>query len=488
MDRGSISRRSLLGLVGGAVAGGLLAACGAPAASPTAAPKPAEPTKPAAAAPTTAPAAKPAEPTKPAAAAPTTAPAAAATKPAAAAPAKATGEVKVHFRNNDDAKWQDDKFIPAFNAKNPGLKVVQEVLPNQPEYFPKVAALHATGTIGDVVWASMAGYRSLALRGITRPIDDLIKADNYDLSDYIEIGMSDMRWDGKLFGMPWGSHTGAPLVVYNVDMVTKAGLKIPDDINTYEKLLAAAKKLQVVKDGKPEVYGFAPATGAATIFQWMRAFGGSPWDADAKKVTIMSPESLAGFKAWTEYYVQDLSPVPSANTNLPQLFAGARIAMTQLGYEVDFNPGKGIGDKFKWEVALMPKGPTGKLPTNFTINGITIAAKAKNPEGAWQYVRYLMDKETQLQIVMAGAGRPAARKAILDDPTLNEKLKGHKAMRPTFDIAQGWLEPANLRIEEARTVIEQLVGPVAAKEAKLDDRIKEMEQKLQQVLDKPRAE
>lgn len=459
MQRRSLSRRHLLAILGGVAGLAGLAACGGAPASPTAAP----------------------------AAAPTTAPAAAA-KPAAAAPGKATGEVKVHFRNNDDAKWQDEKFIPAFNAKNPHLKVVQEILPNQPEYFPKVAALHATGTIGDVVWASMAGFRSLAVRKITRPIDDLIKADNYDLSDFVEIGLSDMRWEGQLFGMPWGAHTGSPILIYNVEMVEKAGLKIPDDINTYEKLLAAAKKLTVVKDGKPEVFGFAPGTGAATIFQWMRAFGGSPWDADGKKVTVKTPESLAGFKAWAEFFAQDLSPVPSSNTNFLQLFAGQRIAMTQSGYEIDFNPGKGIADKFKWEATLMPKGPTGKLPTNFTINGITIAAKAKNPEGGWQYIKYLMDKETQIEIVLAGAGRPAPRKAILDDPQLNQTLKGHRTMRPTFDIAQGWLEPANLRIEEARAVVDQLAGPIASKEAKVEDRINEIEQKLQAVLDKPRAE
>ncbi|MCC6630374.1 MAG: ABC transporter substrate-binding protein [Chloroflexi bacterium] len=95
------SRRHILrsGIVLGSAL--LAAACGGAPASPTAAPKAAEPTKPAAAAPTTAPAAKPAEPTKPAAAAPTTAPAAKPaepTKPAAAAttaPAAApAGQVK----------------------------------------------------------------------------------------------------------------------------------------------------------------------------------------------------------------------------------------------------------------------------------------------------------------------------------------------------------------------------------------------------------
>jgi ABC-type glycerol-3-phosphate transport system substrate-binding protein len=474
MDPRALSRRRLLATVGGGAASAIVvAACGGPPASPAPA-KPAE--------------SKPAEPAKPAAAPAATSAPAAAGQAASSAAKKATGEVKVHFRNNDDAKWQDDKFIPAFNNKNPGLKVTQEILPVQPEYFPKLAALHATGTIGDVVWASMAGFRSLAIRKITRPIDDLVKADNYDLSDYVAIGLSDMRWEGQLYGMPWGAHTGSPVLLYNVEMVEKAGLKIPDDVDTYDKLLTAAKKVTVVKDGKVEVFGFAPGWDATNVFQWMRAFGGNPWDADGKKVTIKSPESLAGFKAWSEYLVQDLSPIQTGSTTFVQLFAGGRIAMMQSGYEIDFNPGKGIGDKFKWDATLMPKGPTGKLPTNFTINGITVAAKAKNPEGAWQYIKYLMDKETQLEIITAGAGRPAPRKVILDDPQLNATLKGHRTMRPTFEIAQGWLEPANLRIEEVRSVVDQLKAPIASKEAKLDDRIDDIEKQMQQVLDKPRAE
>jgi len=455
----------------GSAAAIVVAACGAPAS-------PAAPV-----APTQAGAAKPAADAKPA-----NAPAAAG-QTAAAPPKQASGEVKIHFRNNDDAKWQDDKFIPAFNAKYPNLKVVQEILPDQPEYFPKVASLHATGQLGDVVWASMAGFRSLAIRKITRPIDDLIAADNYDLSDYVEIGLSDMRWEGKLFGMPWGAHTGSPVLLYNVDMVEKAGLKIPDDVSTYDKLLEAAKKLTIRKDNNVEVYGFAPGWAATNIFQWMRAYGGNPWDADGKKVTIKSPESLAGFKAWAEFFLQELSPLQTPNATFEQLFAGGRIAMMQSGYQIDFNPGKGIGDKFKWDATLMPKGPgpNGKLPTNFTINGLTVAAKAKNPDGAWAYIKYLMDKETQIDLVKSGAGRPAPRKAILDDPQLMT-LKGHKVERPTFETAQGWLEPGNLRIEEARSVTDQLVAPITARLNQVADRIDEIEKQLQAVLDKPRSE
>jgi multiple sugar transport system substrate-binding protein len=466
----------------------LLAACGG-TASPTAAP-----TKPAAAPPaTTAPAAAA---TKPAAAA-TTAPAAAAAKPAeatkpagapaAAAPATGGGpaqEVKVHFRQGDDATWQDKTFIPAFNKAQSKYVVKQETLPPQPEYFPKVAALHATGTIGDVVWGSMAGFRSMAYRKIIRPIDDLAKADNYNFSDYLEVGIKDMTWDGKLYGMPWGAHSGSPVLIYNADLLSKAGVKVPDDVSTYDKLIEVAKKVQVVKDGKPDVFGFAPETGASAIFQWMRAFGGNPWDASGKKVTVKSPESLNGFKTWARFFEENLSPAPGGGTNLNQLFAAGKIAMMQSGYSVDFIPGKAIKD-FKWEVALLPKAP--KLPTNFTINGIEIAAKSKQPDGAWQYVKWLMDVENQLEMVLAGASRPAPRKSVLDHPKLQE-LKGHKIMVPTFATADGWLEPDNFRIEEARSVMDQLSGPIGAKQATVDAKIGEIETALQGVLDKPRAE
>jgi multiple sugar transport system substrate-binding protein len=460
-----LTRRRLLAILSGAATASLVAACGG--SGGLAVPAVSTPAPPAAPRPT----------------------ATIAGQPAATPPMQAAGEVKVNFRDNDDARRQGDTFIPAFNASHPNLKVTQEILPNQPEYFPKVATLHAAGQLGDVVWASMAGFRNLAIRKITRPIDDLIAADNYDLREYLEIGISDMRWEGKLYGLPWGAHTGSPVLLYNVDLVDKAGLKIPDDVSTYDKLLEAARKLTVRNDHVVEVYGFAPGWAATDVFQWMRAYGGNPWDADGKQVTIKSPESLAGFKAWGDFFLQELSPIQTPNATFEELFAAGRIAMMQSGYRIDFNPGESIGERFRWDATLMPKGPgpNGALPTNFTVNGLTMAAKAKNPDGAWAYIKYLMDKETQIEVVTSGGGRPAPRQAILDDPRLMS-LKGHRTMRPTFETAQDWLEPGNLRIAEARNVITQNVAPIAARLFQVTDRIDEIEQQLQAVLDKPRSD
>jgi hypothetical protein len=76
---------------------------------------------------------------------------------------------------------------------------------------------------------------------------------------------------------------------------------------------------------------------------------------------------------------------------------------------------------------------------------------------------------------------------VRDHPKLQD-LKGHKVMVPVFPIADGWLEPWNFRIEEARAVMDQLSGPIGAKQATVDSSIAEIDKKLQEVLDKPRAE
>ena len=145
----SLSRRRLLTGLAGAAATALTAACGgAPAASPTAAPKVAEATKPAAA--TTAPAAgaataaptaaaKAAEATKPAAAAATT-PAAGATTAPAAQPAAKLGKTKIVFWGHDNHPVAN--AVPGFKERQPDVQVETQALG---DWLVKLRATLASG-------------------------------------------------------------------------------------------------------------------------------------------------------------------------------------------------------------------------------------------------------------------------------------------------------------------------------------------------------
>jgi len=48
-----------------------------------------------------------------------------------------------------------------------------------------------------------------------------------------------------------------------------------------------------------------------------------------------------------------------------------------------------IGNRFDWDVAPMPKGPTGKLPLSEAGGAWSIATNSKHPNEAWTWIKFL---------------------------------------------------------------------------------------------------
>lgn len=462
------TRRSLLAALS---ASGILAACGGDAA-PAAAPAGQATKAPAAAS---------------GAAAPT--PAAAATAPAAAPAANASAkqvEIHTNFRQGGDAEWQN-RLMPKFMEKNPNIKVVLDVLPAEPEYWAKVAALFATGQAGDFIWASNGNFLGYAENGVPRELESIIAKDKYDLGDYTKVGLDNMRFQGKLFGMPWGSHCQNCLVMYNEDLLKEAGVTIEQATASYDALYDAAKKATKGDAGSRTQFGFLPAAGQTAMNCNLRAFGGETYDAAGKKVTVTDAPAVEGLK-WMQKMWKDTAPVFGSGFNGDELFATGKVAMVQAGYPNHFVPGdKAIAGKFKWGIALMPKGPKGIVGTQFTVNGITMSSATKQPDATWEYMKFMMDPVTQEEIVLNNGGRPAARKAVLDNPKIMSTVSTHRVMRPLYDTAIGWPNPANSRWPEFTTTLDQVFGPIWTGAVEFDAGLKNASAKLQEVLDKPKS-
>ena len=99
----------------------------------------------------------------------------------------------------------------------------------------------------------------------------------------------------------------------------------------------------------------------------------------------------------------------------------------------------------------------------------------------------MMDPVTQEEIVLNNGGRPAARKAVLDNPKIMSTVTSHKAMRPLYDTALGWPAPANSRWPEFTTALDQVMGPIWTGAIELDPGMKSATTKLQEILDKPKS-
>ncbi len=457
-----VHRRSVLAGLGASVTLLLTACGGAPAAQPTPAPTPAS------------------------APVPTPTPATAATPAATAAAGGKAAEIHVNFRQGSDSEWQQ-KLIPEFQQKFPSIKVVLDVLPGEPEYWAKVQALYATGQVGDMIWASLGNYKNFADKGLLHELDSVIAQDKYDLRDYAPVAIETMRWNGKLYGMPWGAHTGNCAVMYNADLLAADGVKIEDATKDYDSLYATAVKLTKGSAGNRTQYGFLPAGGQIGMNNHIRAFGGDFYDKDGKKLTLNEAPALAAIK-WLAKMWQETAPTFGSNFNGDELFASGKIAMYQAWWGNQFTPGdKAIAGKFKWDIVQLPKGPKGIVGTQLTINGITMSGITKQPDAAWTYMKYLLDPETQVQIVLNNGGRPSPRNAVFTNSEILSKLKAPKVFIPLYENALPWPEPANHRWPEFNTAVDQVFGPIWTGKASVEDGMKEVTAKLQEILDKPKA-
>lgn len=478
MNPSRLSRRRLFGFTAGLAGALVVASCSssAPAAAPTAS----------GAAPTTAPSAA-ATPTTAASAAAKPTPTAA---PAASNPNGATGgSIQVATRTGSDAQVMT-QTVQTF-SKNTGIKATAVAYGPEPDYWTKVEALFATKQLADVVWASTGNLFGLANRGIFHELDSIIKADNYDLSDYVPNALASLSLKGKLYAMPWGTHPGNGGLVYSVAALNAAGFtKITDDPTTildwtYDTLMQAAIKTTKRTGDQVDVYGYFPGNDYLSLTNVLGAYGADFLNADGTKLTMDTPEFLKGMRwVYDAYVTNKVAPTPTATLNSDQLFDSKKLAMELSGYWGQFQPGI-KDDTFKWNDSLQPTGPAGKRGTHLTINGQTMSAVTKNDKGAWEFLKFIMSPEQNVQIVLSGGGRPAARKSVLNDATLMAKMKSHKVWVQAIETAEPWRQPANFRWPEFSTTIQQAFADAWIGKQTLEQAIPNATKLLQSVLDKP---
>jgi multiple sugar transport system substrate-binding protein len=476
----------------------LLAACAAPAPTPTAQPKPAAPppTTAPAPAPTTAPAAAPT--TAPAAAA-TTAPTAAAaaaptTVPAAAKPASGTPvTIRVNYRIGDKPEVFE-KAWPKFMQENPNIKIVGEPISfgAYDEYFAKLASMMAADNLGDVVWVSAGSgpFMSQVFKGFFRPLDDLIASTKYDLNVFYAGAMEGLKYEGKLYALPSDFHPGNQLMVYNKKLFDAAGVKYPTDDWTFDQFNEIAAKLTKRSGDKVEVFGYAPNLQAPSYEILVRANGGSTISADAKKSAVKDDPAKTAFQwlfdsMYTHKFATRKQDQPKGGD---ELFYAEQAAIVTSGTGIVFNGPTRIGGKFQMGGVRTPVGKGGKHGGMIHIGGTAIYAKTKFPDEAFKVNAMLTGTENALTRALEYGGY-IPRKDLFESPIVREK--GGQPWQVVLDASadpnlKPYFTPYNFRTSEMQSVIDQTTDGWWTGNKTFDAGLDELDTALNVVLAKPR--
>lgn len=314
--------------------------------------------------------------------------------------------------------WSLDKdiqpapnLIKQFNALNNGIKVEYREIQFDDVVSESMRA-YSTGKAPDIIAIDNPDHALFASHGAFLDLTDMIsKSDVIKPANYFPGPLKSATWDGKYYGVPKATNTIA--LYYNKDLFKAAGLDPNKPPQTWDELLADAKKLT---DPGKNVYGltFSAKASEEGTFQFL------PWAqmAGATYDHINTDGAVKALTTWKQIIDEKLaSPdtLTRSQWDSTATFNAGNAAMAISGpWEID----RMLKDaKFDWGTALLPVPQEGAERSSAMGDyNWAIFSKTKHPEEAFKVLEYFVSKDDTM---FKDFGQLPARSDITIPPTGN---------------------------------------------------------------------
>lgn len=315
-----------------------------------------------------------------------------------------------------------EKMITEYNASQDSYEVKGLSVPD----VQKIIVAISSGDGPDLTDNFSNNTASYAEKGILLPLDDFIARDDYDMSDFIPAALETGKYKGITYALP--INVNFNMMFYNKKLFAEAGLTEPP--KTDKELLDYAIKLTKVNADKTlEVLGFPDYPQVYYLTPMTFALGGEFVSADGK-LTPDNAGTIAAInliKSYREKFGVD--NVTKFNSSAKYLDATDPFIAGKQAIRFD---GPWFGNTVKnvlkidldYGVAPLP-GPEGKpeLAGGGEVSSSTffIAQNAKNKDGAWAFLSWLMSKPNMIKFNDAFSNLPA-RTSAYDDPAFDDMI------------------------------------------------------------------
>jgi multiple sugar transport system substrate-binding protein len=282
-------------------------------------------------------------------------------------------------------------------------------------YNTHMRTLLAGGNPPDVMRINDDFVRAYSLQGALLDLKPYIERDRIDVSQYAQAAFE--------FGaQPDGSHTAwvigyqPTMIFYNADMFAQAGVPLPpQQWSSPEWNWATFEEYAQRLTGRDRrwgalVYGY---TGYEQTFAVNHGSSSGIFSPDGRRFTLADPEGVE-----TIQWVVDLtcekqvqppwSELQQTNAAL-QLFAEGRIGMMLHQSGVVPYLRRTIRD-FTWGIASPPADVDQRSEVSVVV--LMIPASARNPDGAWELLKFLAGAEGGRLFAGDGTFLPVHRDAI----------------------------------------------------------------------------
>ncbi len=339
------------------------------------------------------------------------------------------------------------QVVNKFNTSQSKYYVEAVQQPNYDDTINKLNTSLAGGALPNIVQVYDIGTQRMIDSKRVRPVQDFIDRDKLDIINDLEPAVARYYTvGGKLYSMPFNS--SAPVMYYDKNAFKEVGLDPAKPPQTYDEVLAAAHKL-VKKDANGKItrsgvdftlYGWILEQEMATQGA-VYADPGNGRNARATKLVFNSEAGqnwLTFLKKLQDEGVGRSVGRASGTTNGTTLGANFSKGDAAITFESIAtlrgwsSQAAKAGGKVDIGVAFLPK-PSG-APGGVIIGGaslwITDQGTPEQQQGAWEFVKFTAQPETQA-FFASNTGYYPTRKAAYDQQVMKDALTKY----PQFQIA-----------------------------------------------------
>ncbi|WP_434149656.1 ABC transporter substrate-binding protein [Methylocaldum gracile subsp. desertum] len=354
-------------------------------------------------------------------------------------------------------------FIDTFEQRHPGLPVRYE--PITANYMDKLLLMLATGTAPDVVMIEAFWIPLLVEYDVLLPLDGFLARDPGFFPDDFEPMLLDaFRSNGALYGLPKDYSTLA--LYFNPAMFDEAGLAEPP--RTWEEFAEYARRLtrDTGGDGSVDQYGYSHAEDLEYSLPFVWQNRGEYLDAQGR-AAFGEPAFAEALGFLQRMKTDGIAVMPSdvgAAWNM-DAFGRRRVAMAISGlWAANFLNETHAGTPYR--AALLPAGK--KAASVAFVAGYAVPKRTRNPDRAWQLLRYLTGREGGRIWVKSDVGLPARRSIALESKIERDPLK--RVFLRSLDHARIWQFRVNQRVlDETQSALQAIFLTGAAVQPTLDD-------------------
>jgi sn-glycerol 3-phosphate transport system substrate-binding protein len=285
-------------------------------------------------------------------------------------------------------------LIDQFNKSQSAITVVPTYQGDYATTQAKLYSAIAGGTLPNV--AQVGGAALLGSSGAILPISQFLSSDNgMDTSNIYQAFLDYNKADGTLWSMPFNN--SVPVMYYNKDLFTAAGLDPENPPKTFTDLIADAQKLTVTPSGSstPTQWGF----NTRDDNQWYLSTmilenGGKIVSDDETQALYNGPEGVAMLSLWSDLVNKYKVMPPNQHSEAQSDFLAGKLGIflsssASIGSIVSSAP-------FKVGVAMFPAvGDLGqKLPVG---GGSLVIFKNSNPtivDASWTLTKYMVSHDS----------------------------------------------------------------------------------------------